>query len=147
MWRCLNTGNRSRQLLTVLFLAVALAGQGQSLIGLTKNQVEEIVRREYREFRKDDMVVRQQFNYLKYVDRRGNMTWILHFTDEDVCRISRLVCDYSEYDRKLEELSAAYRKTGESEWEYTLRGDTVQVELIREEWYFTIREAWKQRNF
>ena len=134
-------------IISAMLLATGTEAHGQSMIGLTKDQVEQLVRYEFRDFHKDNMVVKQQFNYLKFVDRSGNRTWIIYFTDKDICHTSKLVCDYSELDRTLEQLNAAYNKTGASSWEYIQNSDTVLVELIRGEWYFTIREGWKQRNF
>ena len=115
----------------------------QSMIGLSKEVVLEKVKKEHREFRKDASVIKQQFNYLKYVNGMRTRTWIIYFTDEDICRTSKLVCDYSEYNEELEKLNNNYEKTGDSLWEYTLDNVTIQVELIKLEWYFTIRETRK----
>lgn len=134
----------TRIIIPALLLAVSSALCGQSMIGLTKGQVETRVREEFREFHRDNMVVRQQFNYLKYVNRSSTRTWILHFSDQDICRISKMVCDYSEYNRALADLNSAFRKAGDSTWEYTTGSDTILVEVIRSEWYFTIREARKE---
>ncbi len=35
------------------------------------------------------------------------------------------------------------QQSGEYLWEYQLDSDTIQVELIKQEWYFTIRETKK----
>ncbi|MCK4989718.1 MAG: hypothetical protein KAS29_04495, partial [Bacteroidales bacterium] len=102
------------------------------------------VKDKHMEFRRDKSVVNQQFNYLKYVNGLRSRTWIIYFTDEDICRSSKLVCDYGEYDEVLEELNESHEKVGESEWTYQLEGDTIQVILARQEWYFTVREARKK---
>ena len=124
-----------------LLLAAVLPLQGQSMIDLTKEEVRARVEVEHREFRRDRSIVNQQFNYLKYVNGLRTRTWILYFTDEDICRSSKLVCDYGEYDEVLEDLNKRYDKVGESEWTYKLKRDTVYVVLTRQEWYFTVREA------
>ena len=89
-------------------------------------------------------VVNQRFNYLKYVNGLRTRTWIFYFTEEDVCRSTKLICDYGEYDEVLEELNKAHEKIGESEWNYLQSKDTIQVILTRQEWYFTVREARKK---
>jgi hypothetical protein len=116
----------------------------QSVIGMSKTGVEELVKKEHREFRRDNTVVRQQFNYLKFVNGLKTRTWIIYFNEEDICRSSKLVCDYSEYEDVTGQLSRTCRKVGESLWEYDQPGgDTIRVEVIRQEWYFSVRETKK----
>jgi hypothetical protein len=115
--------------------------KGQSMIDLTKEEVRVIVKNMHKEYRRDNSVVNQQYNYLKYVNGLRTRTWILYFTDEDICRSTKTVCDYGEFDEVLDELNKAYEKVGEWEWEYMLERDTIHVTLTRQEWYFTVREA------
>lgn len=117
--------------------------RGQHMIDLTKEEVLVLVKDNHKEFRRDKSVVNQRFNYLKYVNGLRSRTWIMYFTEEDICRSTKLVCDYGEFDEVLEELNKAYDKVGESEWAYELVSDTIYVKLVREEWYFTVREARK----
>ncbi|MBE9517790.1 MAG: hypothetical protein IMY68_04440 [Bacteroidetes bacterium] len=140
MWRYLNIYLISAALL----LLSGSPLNGQSMIDLTKEEVRVIVKDKHMEFRRDKAVVNQQFNYLKYINGLRSRTWIIYFTDEDICRSSKLVCDYGEYDEVLEELNESHEKVGESEWTYQLEGDTIQVILARQEWYFTVREARKK---
>ena len=122
-------------------LMAASASKAQSMIGMSKEEVSSVVKEDFKEFRSDKSVVNQRFNYLKYVNGLRTRTWIFYFTDKDLCRSTKLVCDYGEYDEVLEELNSRYEKAGESEWNYLLSGDTIQVTLTRQEWYFTVREA------
>jgi len=114
------------------------------MIGRQKDEVRAIISENYREFKRDNSVIKQQFNYLKFVNSDRTRTWILYFTDEDICKTSKLVCDYSEFDRVVEKLSTSHKKTGDSEWEYMSRQDTIQVILSKQEWYFTVRETRKK---
>jgi len=131
-------------LTTVLLLFAGSSLKGQSMIDLTKEEVRVMVKEKHMEFRRDKSVVNQRFNYLKYVNGLRTRTWIIYFTDEDICRSSKLVCEYGEYDEVLEDLNEAHEKVGESEWSYDLNGDSIQVILARQEWYFTVREARKK---
>ncbi|MDF1574405.1 MAG: hypothetical protein P1P86_04340 [Bacteroidales bacterium] len=117
--------------------------EGQSMIGLSKEEVRVLVKNKHKEFRKDHSVVNQQFNYLKFVNGLKTRTWILYFNKEDICKSTKLVCDYGEFDEVLEELNGVYEKTGELEWAYKLKRDMIYVTLTRQEWYFTVREARK----
>ncbi len=128
-------------LMTAMLLLAGSSLSGQSVIDLTKEEVRVKVKEKHMEFRRDKSVVNQRFNYLKYVNGLRTRTWIIYFTEEDICRSSKLVCDYGEYDEMLEELNESYKKIGESEWAYELEQDTIHVVLARQEWYFTVREA------
>jgi hypothetical protein len=115
--------------------------RAQSMIDLSKEEVEEIVKKEHKEFRRDNSVVNQRFNYLKYVNGLRTRTWIIYFTQEDRCRSSKLICDYDEFDEVLDELNKLYVNAGDSQWYYLKNNDTIRVTLTRQEWYFTVREA------
>ena len=97
MWRCL----KIYALAVTLLLLADLTLKGQSMIDLTKEEVRVIVKDKHKEFRRDKSVVNQRFNYLKYVNGLRTRTWIIHFTEEDSCRSTKLVCDYGEYDEVL----------------------------------------------
>lgn len=131
---------------TALLLTLCTCMEAQTMIGLTKSEVKEIVKSEHKEFRTDNTVVRQHFNYLKYVNGMGTRTWILYFTDEDICKTSKLVCDYSEFDEVVEDLGSSCIKTGDSLWEREQGKETYQLELTRQEWYFTVRETRKEKG-
>jgi hypothetical protein len=132
-----------------MIAGVSAAGQSitdRSLIGESKEEVSRRINMYYKEFRKDNMVVKQHFNYLKYVNGMRTKTWILYFNEKDVCHLSKLICDYSEYDNVLEQLNVAYRKIGESKWEFA-RGSQINViTLIKQEYYFTVREESRDRS-
>ncbi len=69
-----------------------------------------------------------------------------YFNDEDICRTSKLVCDYSDYNNMLEDINSKYRNTGELQWEFQVDSDTITVELVKLEWYFTIKETKKKQG-
>ncbi|MCP4311584.1 MAG: hypothetical protein GY790_10010 [Bacteroidetes bacterium] len=119
---------------------------GQTMVGLSKDEVKGIVKTDHKEFRRDDSVIKQRFNYLKYVNGPRTKTWIIYFDDQDICRTSKVVCDYSDYNKMLEDINSKYRQTGELIWEFQVDSDTILVELIKLEWYFTIRETSKKQG-
>jgi len=133
-----------KPLILLTILTSCLVARGQSFIGMPKEKVKAIIDSEHREFKRDNSVTKQQFNYLKFVNRDKTRTWILYFTDDDICKTSKLVCDYSEFDKVVENLSSAHNKLGDSRWEYLSKGDTLQLTLSKQEWYFTVRETRKK---
>jgi len=133
-----------RLLLIGVILAAGISLGAQSMIGLPKEEVAQLVKENHRDFRKDASVIRQTFNYLKYVNGIRTKTWILYFTEGDTCRTTKLVCDYVEMDDVLEEVNDKYDQVNDSTWTYQADAGTIQVEMIRQEWYFTIRETRKE---
>jgi hypothetical protein len=134
-----------RLFISGIVLALCATIQAQSnMIGMTKEEVKVVIKKEHREFRKDNTIVRQQFNYLKYVNAVKTRTWILYFTDDDICKTSKLICDYSEYDEVIEDLSKNCDKVGDSHWEYKQGESAFQIILTKQEWYFTVRETRKE---
>lgn len=116
----------------------------QSVIDMPKEELKVHMKEKHRGFRLDNSVVKQRFNYLKYVNGLRTRTWIFYFSEEDLCKTSKQVCDYGEFDEILEELNGSFETAGDSRWEYMLEKDTVLVTLTRQEWYFTVREARKK---
>ena len=118
--------------------------KGQSVIGMPKEELKVFMKEKHRGFRLDNSVVKQRFNYLKYVNGLRTRTWIFYFTEKDICKTSKQVCEYGEFDKILAELNGSYEPVGESQWEYMLKKDTIRVTLTKQEWYFTVREARKK---
>ena len=135
-----------KPILLIILFATGIVANGQSLIGMRKDRVKALVEMEHKEFRRDNSVVKQHFNYLKFVNGAKTQTWILYFTDEDICKTSKLVCDYSDFDEVVEELSFSHEKVGDSKWEYHQGDKTLQVTLTKQEWYFTVRETLKKEE-
>lgn len=133
-------------IIPVWIMLVAGTASGQSLIGQSKEEVSRRISMYHKEFSKDNMVVSQHFNYLKYVNGMRTRTWILYFDDEDVCHLSKMVCDYSEYDKVLEQLNADFQKTGDSKWAYSRGSQDNVITVTRQEYYFTVREESRDRS-
>jgi len=128
-----------------IFLTMGGFLYGQTMVGLTKEEVKVAVKKDHKEFRKDDSVIKQRFNYLKYVNGPRTKTWVIYFNDQDVCRTSKVICDYGDLNTLIDEINSKAEKKGEFLWEFMAGSDTITVELIKQEWYFTIRERKKQQ--
>ena len=127
----------------VIFLGLGSPINGQTMVGLSKPEVIAALKEDFKGFKKDDSVIKQHFNYLKYVNRPRTKTWIIYFTEEDVCKTSKVVCDYLYLNEIEEDLNSRYTSAGEDLWEFQVDSATIQVELIRLDWYFSIRETKK----
>ncbi len=121
-------------------LPLKSVGQDMLLIGMTKEDIKELVKREYRDFAVDNSIVKQQFNYLKYVNGRQTITWIIYFSDDDICTSTKKVCDYIEYDFVLDALNEYCKKQGKLTWECSSDGQDYIVSLVEQDWYFTMQQ-------
>ncbi|MEX0980617.1 MAG: hypothetical protein WDZ47_00880 [Bacteroidales bacterium] len=133
---------------TVILLLIALplkaVAQDMLLIGMTKEDIKALVKKEHRDFFIDKSIVKKQFNYLKYVNGRQTITWIIYFSDGDICTSTKKVCDYVEYDFVLDVLNDNCRKNGELTWECSSNGQNYIVSLVEQDWYFTVRQRLKE---
>lgn len=135
-----------RILISGIALLAIMQTSAQSVIGLTKDEVRDFVKEKHKKLTLDKSIVKQQFNYLKYVNRSATKTYIVYFSENDIATSSKMVCDYAEYDFVLDELNEEYNKKGKRKWEYSDDRDTYTVELIEQEWYFTVRERKKVKG-
>ena len=131
-------------LLLIFAVSVPTQAQTQSLVGKTKEEVKGIIKQHHRKFAEDQSVVRKQFNYLKYVNGAQTITWIVYFTENDICYSTKKVCDYSEYDFVLMDLEDQATEVGDLLWEYSDDDGTYTLTLKEEDWYFTLRERRKE---
>jgi hypothetical protein len=113
----------------------------QHFIGLNKEETTELARKSG--FYKDNMLVNQKFNYLKFVNSADTKTLIVFFSDEDISTHTRTVCDYSEYDYVKKDLDLNYRVVADTLWEYEKEKQEYEVTLEEKEWYFVIRTKKK----
>lgn len=129
-----------RMLISGLVMLTMIQGKSQELIDLTKDEVKLVIKKEHKEFSPDRSVVKQQFNYLKFVNRSQTITLIVYFSDNDIVTSTKMVCDYAEYDFILDDLNEKYERAGKQKWEYENHDVTFSVEMKDMEWYFTVRE-------
>jgi len=136
-----------RVILLILFLAPMLSwAQDYSIVGMTKEEVQKEIEKNYRKFSRDNSIVKQQFNYLKYVNGSQTITWIFYFSEKDICTSTKKVCDYAEYDFILEDLDDRYEKVDEQQWSYQADDRTFTITMEEKDWYFTIREKEKEKR-
>ena len=58
-----------RILISGIALLAIVQTSAQSIIGLTKDEVQVVIKEKHKKLSLDKTIVKQQFNYLKYVNR------------------------------------------------------------------------------
>jgi hypothetical protein len=128
----------------MISLPARAGAQELLLIGMTKEAVKELVKKEHREFSPDNSIVKQQFNYLKFINVRQTITWIIYFSDDDICTSAKKVYDYIEYDFVLDALNKNCKKRGKLTWECSSGKQDFIVTLVEQDWYFTVQQKLKE---
>jgi hypothetical protein len=78
------------------------------------------------------------YNMVKYVDNNGSQTLIYVFSDQDTCRYSKWMCDYSMLNKVVDGLNEEYEATAEDSWHYSHEGKDYRITLKTGDWFFTI---------
>jgi len=127
----------------IVGIAILISGtlHAQPFIDQSKEEVRAIMKEQHKDFHPDRSVVKQAYNYLKYVNNSQTITWIIYFNEQDVCTSSKKVCDYSEYDFIMDELDEKYEKADKFQWKHQYSGDEFLIQLEEQDWYFTVRES------
>jgi hypothetical protein len=120
----------------ILLAFTGIRVNSQHLIGLSRKEVVSAMKET--SFMIDRSSRNTTFNYLKYVDQSGDKTFLVFFSEGDVCTSTRLMCDYSAYKTMISRFNKDYRRKSATEWTYELAGITYKVKLKKEEWFFSV---------
>ena len=126
---------------TLIFISiiacVGLTSHAQIYVGKDKETVKQLMK-ENREYGLDESAVNTTFNTLKYVDNRDTRTYLFLFDDNDICTLSKLMCDYSFLDRITKQLNEQYTPAEEGQWTYTEEGNNYLITLKKGDWFFSV---------
>jgi hypothetical protein len=124
----------------VFLTGLALVAQSFSsnYIGMSKPDIIKAMQKNSPGFDLDDGAVNKTYNYLKFVDKYNEETWLFFLSAENVCTHTKLMSDYSNLKLRTDELNSRFKKAGEHKWVGVEKGIIYEVELKKEEWFFTI---------
>ena len=128
----------TRTLLSLALLLILFPeNYSQHYIGETKEQVRKLMSKQ-RGLREDKSARNPAFNMIKYTDLFQNQTLIYVFDDDDRCKYSKHMCDYSMLDKMKAKLDEQYTAVDDSTWTYRHEGSAYTVTMKKDEWYFII---------
>lgn len=110
----------------------------ENFIGQSKTEIVKSVNDKYKTFKLNRAFVNNTFNYLKYEDRIREITVLFFLTDNNKCKMIRIMSDYSNLRDLKEELDNNYTSKEENLWEYNFDGTEYTVEMLEGDWFFTI---------
>jgi hypothetical protein len=129
----------------VLALIFSFEVYSQNLIGLSIEQVREIIKKEYPSFDIDNSTVNNSYKYEKYTDRFSEQTLLVFLSDDNKCTATKLMSDYSNLEEVKAKLNKAYKPFGKDKWIYSVKGVTYLVTLKRTDWFFTVFTSKKEK--
>jgi hypothetical protein len=121
-----------------LLIATAVQAQPINFIGMSKPEIIKTMQKYNPSFDLDEGAVNKTFNYVKFVDKYNEETYLFFLDDNNVCTHTKLMSDYSNLKLRTDELNKYYKKAGENKWVFVEKNKVFIVELKREEWFFTI---------
>jgi hypothetical protein len=116
----------------------------QNFIGMHKNNIHEVMKKNFPGLKLNTNVVNHDYKYLKYEDKINEITVLFFLSADDRCTLVRRMCDYSNINDELRILNTKYKPAGKDTWIYEDGGKKYLVTLEEGEWYFTITTKLKK---
>jgi len=117
----------------------------QDYYGMESSELVALMKKEHPEFLWQDQVRNDRFRYLKFVDVRDSRTWLFFLDEDDRCWVIRLMHDYTYLDQTLEWLNERFTEAGPDRWVGRQDNGTLEVEMVRGEWFFTVTMKEKEQ--
>ncbi len=124
-------------IIVFLFLVVPAEGPAQEYIGLTADEVREMMRQR-KDFHLDETTVNKVYRYLKYVDDLETRTILFFLSDEDVCTFYKEIYENSMLKRVQERLDSTCRRVADTLWVKETAEGKYEKELKRQSWFFSV---------
>lgn len=116
----------------------------QNFIGMHKDNIHEVMKKNYPGLKLNTNVVNHDYKYLKYEDKINEITVLFFLSEDNRCTLVRRMCDYSNINDELQFLNSKYKPAGKDTWIYEDGGKKYLVTLEEGEWYFTITTKLKK---
>jgi hypothetical protein len=128
------------KILLFLIGLFSYSAQTQTLnyIGMTKTEIIKSMQKANPGFDLDEAAVNTTYNYIKFVDKYNEETYLFFMEENDVCSFTKLMSDYSNLKIRTDELNKNYKNAGEGKWIYVENGVVYVIELKKDEWFFSI---------
>ncbi len=128
----------NRIILISFLLLIAGTGKSQTLVGYHSDDVKKIMKETQNEFRLNDDIKNEYYNYLKFENRFGTKTFLFFLSENDTCTYTKMMCDYSELKETLGMLNEKYQMVNENKWIEKMNNEKYTITLKKEQWYFTL---------
>jgi hypothetical protein len=134
-----------RKCLFALILVMASVSlSAQNLIGLSEPEIRKYMSENEKGLSLQSFVNNSTFKYLKYTDSDEIITVLIFLNEQMTCKSIRQICDKRIRTKKVEELNAKYKKTGDNQWTETKDNKTYLIVLKDEDYSFNVTITLKE---
>jgi hypothetical protein len=127
-----------RIILIHIIMLLSLHAGAQNYIGMSKDQIVQVLHKQKPGFKVDKNSVNRSFNVIKFVDKISEQTMLFFLSEKDICTYVRWMSDYANLNDIIAELDQTYKKRDDKSWYYTDKNQEYIVRLEEGDWFFTV---------
>jgi hypothetical protein len=119
-------------------------GNAQNFIGMEKDEIIQVMGEKHKSFKLNTNVVNPHYKYLKFENKISEITMLFFLSEDNRCTLVRQMCDYSNLNDVIADLNLKYTPSGKNTWFFKDGNQIYLVNLLEEEWYFTVTTKLKE---
>jgi len=128
----------------LLFFAFSLVNTyGQNFIGMTKEEIKQTMKESKKEFYFSKEVNTGKYHFLKFENMDETKTMLFMLSDEEKCKYTKLMCDYSLLKSFEDSLNSNYDYQKNMKWidSHEESEQDYLIELEKKDWFFTVKTS------
>ena len=128
----------------LLFFAFSLVNTyGQNFIGMTKEEIKQTMKESKKEFYFSKEVNTGKYHFLKFENMDETKTMLFMLSDEEKCKYTKLMCDYSLLKSFEDSLNSNYEYQKNMKWidSHEESEQDYLIELEKKDWFFTVKTS------
>ncbi len=128
----------------LLFFAFLLVNTyGQNFIGMTKEEIKQTMKESKKEFYFSKEVNTGKYHFLKFENMDETKTMLFMLSDEEKCKYTKLMCDYSLLKSFEDSLNSNYDYQKNMKWidSHEESEQDYLIELEKKDWFFTVKTS------
>jgi hypothetical protein len=135
--------NKFFVLCSILLILLTKTSFSQHFIGMSKEDIKKEMRENKREFYFVKEVNTGKYHFLKYENLDETKTKLFLLSEDEKCKYTKLMCDYSLLKSFEDSLNRAYEYQKNLKWiDYNEEsGNNYLLELEKKKWFFTIKTS------
>ncbi len=135
--------NKLFVLCSILLILLTKNSFSQHFIEMSKEEIKKEMRENKREFYFVKEVNTGKYHFLKYENLDETKTKLFLLSEDEKCKYTKLMCDYSLLKSFEDSLNRAYEYQKNLKWiDYNEEsGNNYLLELEKKKWFFTIKTS------
>ena len=126
---------------TLFFVLFLTNVNGQNFIGMTKEEIKQTMKESKKEFYFSKEVNTGKYHFLKFENIDETKTKLFMLSDEEKCKYTKIMCDYSLLKSFEDSLNSNYEYQKNMKWIDSYEGADYLIELEKKDWFFTVKTS------